>query len=195
MRRDDRIVILGEDVGRRGGVFRVTAGLLEEFGEDRVHRLAACRVGHHRQRDRDGGQRPAPDRRDPVPRLHPSGDGPDHERGGADPLPLQQRFRLPDRDPGAVRRRRPRRALPLAEHRGASSSTRQDSRSSRPPTPADAKGLLRPRSATTTRSSSSSTRRCTARSRARSRTGTTRSRSARRGSSRKAPTRRSSPTA
>ncbi len=36
MRRDERIVILGEDVGRRGGVFRVTAGLIEEFGEDRV---------------------------------------------------------------------------------------------------------------------------------------------------------------
>jgi 2-oxoisovalerate dehydrogenase E1 component beta subunit len=33
---DDRIVVLGEDVGRRGGVFRVTADLLEEFGEDRV---------------------------------------------------------------------------------------------------------------------------------------------------------------
>ncbi len=36
MRADDRIVTLGEDVGRRGGVFRVTAGFLEEFGEDRV---------------------------------------------------------------------------------------------------------------------------------------------------------------
>lgn len=36
MRADDRIVVLGEDVGRRGGVFRVTAGLLEEFGEARV---------------------------------------------------------------------------------------------------------------------------------------------------------------
>ena len=36
MRADERIVVLGEDVGRRGGVFLVTAGLLEEFGEDRV---------------------------------------------------------------------------------------------------------------------------------------------------------------
>ena len=36
MRRDDSIVLLGEDVGRRGGVFRVTAGLLEEFGAERV---------------------------------------------------------------------------------------------------------------------------------------------------------------
>lgn len=36
MRRDPRIVILGEDVGKVGGVFRVTQGLFEEFGEDRV---------------------------------------------------------------------------------------------------------------------------------------------------------------
>jgi 2-oxoisovalerate dehydrogenase E1 component beta subunit len=36
MRRDPRVVVLGEDVGKVGGVFRVTAGLHEEFGEDRV---------------------------------------------------------------------------------------------------------------------------------------------------------------
>lgn len=36
MRTDERVVVLGEDVGRRGGVFRVTDGLLTEFGEDRV---------------------------------------------------------------------------------------------------------------------------------------------------------------
>lgn len=36
MRRDERVVILGEDVGKVGGVFRVTAGLYDEFGDDRV---------------------------------------------------------------------------------------------------------------------------------------------------------------
>jgi 2-oxoisovalerate dehydrogenase E1 component beta subunit len=36
MRGDDRVMVLGEDVGARGGVFRVTAGFLDEFGEDRV---------------------------------------------------------------------------------------------------------------------------------------------------------------
>jgi pyruvate dehydrogenase E1 component beta subunit len=36
MRSDDRVVILGEDVGKVGGVFRVTAGLCDEFGEERV---------------------------------------------------------------------------------------------------------------------------------------------------------------
>jgi len=36
MRRDPRVVVLGEDVGRFGGVFRATLGLVEEFGADRV---------------------------------------------------------------------------------------------------------------------------------------------------------------
>src|SRR5262252_750826 len=36
MKRDERVVVLGEDVGKVGGVFRVTQGLFEEFGEERV---------------------------------------------------------------------------------------------------------------------------------------------------------------
>jgi pyruvate dehydrogenase E1 component beta subunit len=36
LRRDPRVVVLGEDVGKFGGVFRATAGLTEEFGPERV---------------------------------------------------------------------------------------------------------------------------------------------------------------
>ena len=36
MRRDPRVFLMGEDVGRYGGAFAVSLGLLEEFGEDRV---------------------------------------------------------------------------------------------------------------------------------------------------------------
>jgi 2-oxoisovalerate dehydrogenase E1 component beta subunit len=36
MRTDDTVMILGEDVGRAGGVFRVTQGLAEEFGPIRA---------------------------------------------------------------------------------------------------------------------------------------------------------------
>ena len=36
MERDPKIVILGEDVGRDGGVFRVTDGLIQRFGDQRV---------------------------------------------------------------------------------------------------------------------------------------------------------------
>jgi pyruvate dehydrogenase E1 component beta subunit len=36
MQADERVVILGEDVGVNGGVFRATVGLQERFGEERV---------------------------------------------------------------------------------------------------------------------------------------------------------------
>jgi pyruvate dehydrogenase E1 component beta subunit len=36
MRKNDRMVVLGEDVGTFGGVFRATSGLQEEFGKERV---------------------------------------------------------------------------------------------------------------------------------------------------------------
>ena len=36
MERDERIVLLGEDIGKNGGVFRVTDGLQARFGENRV---------------------------------------------------------------------------------------------------------------------------------------------------------------
>jgi 2-oxoisovalerate dehydrogenase E1 component beta subunit len=52
MRRDKRVVVMGEDVGKVGGVFRVTAGLSEEFGEARVvdtplseNGIVGCAVG------------------------------------------------------------------------------------------------------------------------------------------------------
>ncbi|MCT8138723.1 alpha-ketoacid dehydrogenase subunit beta [Anaerobacillus sp. CMMVII] len=36
MERDDKVFVLGEDVGTRGGVFRATNGLHDQFGEERV---------------------------------------------------------------------------------------------------------------------------------------------------------------
>jgi pyruvate dehydrogenase E1 component beta subunit len=36
MEKDDRVIVLGEDVGVDGGVFRVTDGLINQFGDQRV---------------------------------------------------------------------------------------------------------------------------------------------------------------
>ncbi len=36
MEGDDKVVLLGEDIGRLGGVFRITEGLQKDFGENRV---------------------------------------------------------------------------------------------------------------------------------------------------------------
>ncbi len=52
MRNDDGVIVLGEDVGVDGGVFRVTEGLIDEFGPERVidtplaeSLIAGCSVG------------------------------------------------------------------------------------------------------------------------------------------------------
>jgi 2-oxoisovalerate dehydrogenase E1 component beta subunit len=45
MRRDPRVVVLGEDVGRFGGVFRATTGLQEEFGPDRCFDTPLAEAG------------------------------------------------------------------------------------------------------------------------------------------------------
>src|SRR5688572_26035944 len=36
MERDSRVMVLGEDVGRKGGVFGATKGLFDKFGGERV---------------------------------------------------------------------------------------------------------------------------------------------------------------
>ena len=36
LKRDDKVLVFGEDVGKNGGVFRATDGLQEIYGEDRV---------------------------------------------------------------------------------------------------------------------------------------------------------------
>jgi pyruvate dehydrogenase E1 component beta subunit len=45
MRRDQRVVVMGEDVGRFGGVFRATTGLQEEFGADRCFDTPLAEAG------------------------------------------------------------------------------------------------------------------------------------------------------
>ena len=44
MEKDDRVIVLGEDVGVDGGVFRVTDGLVDRFGEERVLRGSQLRT-------------------------------------------------------------------------------------------------------------------------------------------------------
>lgn len=45
MRRDSDVVVMGQDVGKDGGVFRVTQGLIEQFGPDRVIDTPLCESG------------------------------------------------------------------------------------------------------------------------------------------------------
>lgn len=43
--RDPRVFVMGEDVGRYGGAYAVTLGLLEEFGEDRIRDTPLSELG------------------------------------------------------------------------------------------------------------------------------------------------------
>lgn len=45
MRRDETVFFMGEDVAAAGGVFKVTVGLLDEFGEDRVRDTPISEAG------------------------------------------------------------------------------------------------------------------------------------------------------
>ncbi len=45
MRADDRVVLLGEDVGRYGGTYAVSKGLLEEFGPERIRDTPISELG------------------------------------------------------------------------------------------------------------------------------------------------------
>lgn len=45
MRRDERIFMMGEDIGLAGGVFKVTAGLRNEFGAERVRDTPIAEAG------------------------------------------------------------------------------------------------------------------------------------------------------
>lgn len=45
MEKDDKVIVLGEDVGRNGGVFRVTEGLWQQFGDERVIDTPLAEVG------------------------------------------------------------------------------------------------------------------------------------------------------
>ncbi len=45
MRADPRVFIMGEDIGHHGGIFRVTNGLLDEFGSERVRDTPISEAG------------------------------------------------------------------------------------------------------------------------------------------------------
>ena len=103
--RDDSVMVMGEDVGRAGGVFRATAGLRDRFGADRCvdtplaeagilgTAVGLCMAGL------------AAGRRDAVRRVQLPVPRPAHH--ARRPLPLAHRRQdgLPDHDPHALRRR------------------------------------------------------------------------------------------
>ena len=118
MAADDRIVLLGEDVGARGGVFRVSEGWMDEFGEERVIDTPSRSPGSWASRS---GWRCTACSRSPRS-SSPTSSIPAFDQIVSEAARMRYRsngdFGVPDGDPRAVRRRDPRGALPLAVHRG-----------------------------------------------------------------------------
>ena len=70
MSRDPDVVFLGEDVGKAGGVFKATVGLVRAVRPGARARHADLRAGDPRRRDGRGDDRPQADRRDHVLGLY-----------------------------------------------------------------------------------------------------------------------------
>ena len=118
MEDDPKVIIMGEDVGKLGGVFRITDGLQKDFGEERVidtplaeSGIIGTAVGLAIRGYRpvceiqfDGFVYPAYDQI-----VSP---------GRQDALPLAGQGQAADRDPDPVRRRHRRGRAPLRVARG-----------------------------------------------------------------------------
>jgi 2-oxoisovalerate dehydrogenase E1 component beta subunit len=107
MEADPKVIVMGEDVGKLGGVFRVTDGLQKDFGEDRVidtplaeSGILGTAVGLAMRGYRpvceiqfDGFVYPAYDQIvSQVAKLHFRSQGPDHD-ADRDPDPLRWWYR------------------------------------------------------------------------------------------------------
>ena len=150
MERDADVLIIGEDVGVDGGVFRVTEDLHRKFGAQARDRQPARRGRHHRHRGRHGALRAqARSARSSSPASPSSASTRSRTTPRAIAMRSQGRFHVPDGDPHAVRRRRARARAPLGESRSSSTRTSPGSRWSMPSGPAQrarAAGGRHPRS-------------------------------------------------
>ena len=107
LRRDERVFLMGEDVGRYGGCYAVSKGLLQEFGPERIRDTplsesafvgAGIGAGSGRhaadRRDHDCQLQPARARSDPEQRRHSA-----HMSGGQFNVPIVIRMATGGRTP------------------------------------------------------------------------------------------------
>ena len=50
--KDERVFLMGADVGRYGGCFAVSKGLFDEFGPEKIRDCPLSESAYHRHRDR-----------------------------------------------------------------------------------------------------------------------------------------------
>ena len=96
MERDEKVFLIGQDIGLYGGVFKATKGLMDRFG-----------------RGRPGGAQAGAG--NSVRRLYHALDGPDYPADGQDALPFRWYLDLSHDPPRLLRRRGRRRTLSFAD--------------------------------------------------------------------------------
>jgi hypothetical protein len=99
MIRDERVFLMGEDVGAYGGCYAVSKGLMDEFGEDRIRDTPLSESGFTGAGHRRGGGGAQAHRGADDGELQPPGARPDHEHGGHHPAHVRRAVRRADRDP------------------------------------------------------------------------------------------------
>ena len=104
MRRDKDVFLMGEEVAQYQGAYKISQGLLEEFGDRARDRHAHHRAGLCRHRRRRGHGGPQAHRRVHDLELRHAGDRPDHQFGRQDALHVRRPDGLPDRIPRPQRR-------------------------------------------------------------------------------------------
>ena len=131
MRRDERVFLIGEEVAQYQGAYKVSQGLLEEFGDKRVIDTPITELGFTGLGVGASFAGLRPDRRVHDLQLRHAGDRPDRQLGGQDPvhvgrpdggaggLPRAQRPRLAGRRPAFPVLRLVVRPLSRAEGGGA----------------------------------------------------------------------------
>ena len=90
MRRDPNVFLMGEEVAEYQGAYKVSQGLLEEFGAKRVIDTPITEIRLRRPRRRRGIRRAAADRRVHDLQLRHAGDRPHHQFGGQDALHVRR---------------------------------------------------------------------------------------------------------
>ena len=117
MRADERVFVMGEEVAEYQGAYKVTQGLLDEFGPKRVIDTPITEYGFAGIGTGRGDGRPAPDRRIHDLQLRHAGDRPHHQLGGEDQLHVGRPDALPGGLPWPERRGQPRRRAAQPELR------------------------------------------------------------------------------
>ena len=90
MLRDENVVLMGEEIGVFEGSYKITAGLLQEFGEKRVGDTPIAEEGFVGAAVGAAMLGLRPGRRDHDDQLHPAGDRPDRQPRRQDPLHVRR---------------------------------------------------------------------------------------------------------